>query len=78
LLTIAGDYLQNTETEVVLVVGDQIFTEVGSVTQPGQFTITGADTLEFQIATPVAGDLPLPINLTINSAQATPAWVETP
>lgn len=77
-LTIAGDYLQNTETEVVLVVGDLVFTEVASVAAPGQFTITGADTLEFQIATPAPGDLPLPVNLTVNSAQATPAWVEDP
>jgi hypothetical protein len=77
-LTISGAYLDSDDVELVLVVGDQVFTEAVSPDNPGQYTIDDGTNLTFHIPPPTAEDFPIPVNLTANGAQATPAWVEAP
>ncbi|HVR19046.1 MAG TPA: DUF4255 domain-containing protein [Polyangiaceae bacterium] len=77
-LTISGAYLESDDVELVLVVGDQVFTEAVSPDNPGQYTIDDGDSLTFHIPAPTAEDFPIPVNLTVNGAQATPAWVAAP
>jgi hypothetical protein len=78
-LDITGSYLNDAlNVEVALIVGDQLFERVTTVSAPGQFRVVNGSQLEFMIAPPVAADFPIPVNLTVNGAQATPAWVEGP
>jgi len=78
-IVVAGTYLQTVGLEFVLVVGDEIFTKVTTLTAGGQFRVADASTIEFRLAAaPASEDFPVPLNLTINGAQATPAWLEAP
>jgi hypothetical protein len=76
-LVLTGTYL-NASVDVVLVVGDQIMKQVTALANPGDFTVVDPSTVAFQIAPPAPTDFPIPVNLTVNGAQATPAWVEAP
>ncbi len=82
-ITVMGAYLQpppDVEIDFDLVVGDQRFELVPPLDfdASGEFTIFDASTIRFQRATTPGDVFPLPINLTINGAQATPAWLEGP
>jgi hypothetical protein len=78
---VMGDYLGEPSLEFFLVVGDLVFTQDTALDQNGEFAIVEVALVRrvrFRIATPASDAFPVPINLTINGAQATPAWLEGP
>lgn len=79
-ITIMGAYLTDSTLDIELVVGDQIFELVALVdlNASGEVAVLDASTLRFRRATAPGDTFPLPVNLTINGAGATPAWLEGP
>ena len=80
-LSIMGDYLLAPELEVQLAVGSEILEfDAGPSPAQGKFTLpAGGETLIFH-RTPVPGETvdsahPVSVNLSVNGAQATPAWI---
>jgi hypothetical protein len=87
-----GTYLQEpgvtpirfrTGLQIQLVVGGELLALGTTATpDPGTYVLAAADTIQFH-RTPVAGELvndqhPLAVNLIINGANATPAWIMVP
>ena len=79
-IVIMGAYLTDSTIELELVVGDQIFELVAlaDLDASGEFAVFDASTLRFRRPTVPGDTFPLPVNVTINGAGATPAWLEGP
>jgi hypothetical protein len=79
-IVVMGAYLTDSTLDLELVVGDQIFELVAlaDLDASGEFAVFDASTLRFRRPTVPGDTFPLPVNVTINGAGATPAWLEGP
>jgi hypothetical protein len=79
-VVVMGAYLTDATLELELVVGDQIFELVAlaDLDSSGEFAVFDASTLRFRRPTQPGDTFPLPVNVIINGAAATPAWLEGP
>lgn len=80
-ITVPGGFLDDSTTEIELSVGGVVLTETG--TNPpgaGEFHVFDSTTIIFSTLDPIqslmAPENPLPINLIVNGAASTPAWLE--